>query len=154
MEKHFFVLTGRSLPAYDAKEMHAQGNYLVESILQARYKQGWRFSVTWQGYGTADCIWEPVQAFVLDGGRVNEVFARFCMEHQPKYNSALKKCRELSQRSQMQKGKRTIQEGEAEDLPPLAEDIPPLEQDTGDHHQEPDSGERAGRMTGVTLRAR
>ena len=35
--------TGQSLPVYDAKEMHAQGNYLVESILQARYKQGWRF---------------------------------------------------------------------------------------------------------------
>ena len=34
--------TGQSLRVYDAKEMHAQGNHLVESILQARYKQGWR----------------------------------------------------------------------------------------------------------------
>ena len=42
--------TGQSLPVYDAKEMHAQGNYLVESILQARYKQGWRFLLKWQGY--------------------------------------------------------------------------------------------------------
>ena len=90
--------TGQSLPLYDAKEMHAQGNYLVESILQVRYKRGWRFLVKWQGYGTADSTWEPVKAFVLDGGRVNEVFARFCMEHQPRYNAALKKCRELSQR--------------------------------------------------------
>ena len=88
---------------YDAKEMHRQGNYLVRSILQARYKQGWRFLVKWQGYGTADSTWEPVKAFVLDGGRVNEVFARYWMEHQPKYNSALHKCREQSQRSQKQK---------------------------------------------------
>ena len=144
--------TGQSLPVYNAKEMHAQGNYLVESILQARYKQGWRFWVKWHGYGTADSTWEPVEAFVLDGRRVNEVFARFCMEHQPKYNSALRNCRELSQRSQRQKDKRKIQEEEAEDLPPLAEDLPSLEKDTCDRHQEPDSEERAARMTGMTLR--
>ena len=144
--------TGQSLPVYDVKEMHAQGKYLVESILQARYKQGWRFLVKWQGYGTADSTWEPMRAFVLDGGRVNEVFARFCMEHQPGYNSALKKCRELSQRLQKKKDKREIQEEEAEDLPPLSEDLPPLEEDTGDCHQEPDFGERAARVTGVTQR--
>ena len=144
--------TGQSLPVYDAKEMHAQGNYLVESILQALYKQGWRALVKWKGYGTADSSWEPVKAFVLDGGRVNEVFARFCMEHQPKDNSALKKCKELSQRSQKQKDKRKIQKEEAEDLPPLAEDLPPLEEDTSDRHQEQDSGERAERVTGVTPR--
>ena len=69
---------------YDAKEMHAQANYLVESILQAHYQQGLRFLVRWQRYGTAYSTWEPVKAFVLDGGRVNEVLARFCMEHQPK----------------------------------------------------------------------
>ena len=143
---------GQSLPVYDVKEMHTQGNYLVESILQARYKQGWRFLVEWQGYGTADSIWEPVKAFVLEGGRVNEVFARFCIEHQPRYNSALKKCRELSQRLQKKKEKRGIQDEEAEDLPPPSEDLPPLEEDTGDGHQEPDSGEHAARMTGVTLR--
>ena len=144
--------TRQSLPLYDVKEMHAQGNYLVKSILQARYKQCWRFSVKWQGYGTADSTWEPVKAFVLDGGRVNEVFARFCMEHQPSYNSALKKCRELSQRLQKKKDKREIQEDEAEDLPPLSEVLPPLEEDTGDRHQEPDSGECAACVTGVPLR--
>ena len=143
---------GQSLPVYDAKETHAQGNYLVEPIFQARYKQGWRFLVKWQGYGTADSTWEPVKAFVLDGGRVNVVFARFCMEHQPKYNSALKKSEEMSQRSEKQKDKWKIQEEEAEDLPPLAEDLPPLEEDTGDRHQEADSGERTARVTGVTLR--
>ena len=37
--------TGQSLLVYDARDMHAQGNYLVEFILQARYKQGWRFLV-------------------------------------------------------------------------------------------------------------
>ena len=67
---------GQSLPVHDAKEMHAQGNYLVESILQARYKQGWWFLVKLQGYGIADSTRELVKAFVLDGGRVNEVFAR------------------------------------------------------------------------------
>ena len=123
----------------------------MESILQARYKQGWWFLVEWQRYGTADSTWEPVRAFVLDGGRVNEVFAGFCMENQPRYNSALKKCRELSQRLQKKKDKREIQEEEAEDLPPLSEDLPPLEEDTGDRHQEPESGERAARLTGVTL---
>ena len=143
---------GQSLPVYDVKEMHAQGNYLVESILQARYKQGWWLLVKWQGYGTADSTWEPVKAFVLDGGRANDVYARFCMEHQPRYNSALKKCRELSQRLQKKKDKREIQEEEAEDLPPLSEDLPPVEEDTGDRHQKPESGERAARVTGVTLR--
>ena len=99
----------------------------------------------WQGYGTAHSTWEPVKAFVPDGGRINEVFARFCMEHQPEYNSALKKCKELSQRSQKQKNKRKTQEEEAEDLLPL-------EENTGDRHQEPESGERAARVTGLTLR--
>ena len=68
--------TGQSLPLYDVKEMHAQRNYFGHSILQARHKQGWRFVVKWQGYGTTDSTWEAVKAFVLDGGRVNEVFAR------------------------------------------------------------------------------
>ena len=72
--------------------------------------------------------------------------------HQPKYNSAMKKCRERSQRSQKQKDKRKIQEEKAEDLPPLTEDLPPLEEDTADRHQEPASGDRAARVTGVTLR--
>ena len=39
--------TGQSLSVYDAKEMHVQGNYLMESILQARSKQGCRFLVRW-----------------------------------------------------------------------------------------------------------
>ena len=120
-------------------------NYLVESILQVRYKQGWGFLVNWQPYGTADSTWEPVKTFVLDGGHVNEVFGRFCMEHQPRYNSALKKCGDLSQRSQEQKDNKKIQEEEAEDLPPP-------EVDTGDRHQELDSREHAARVTGVTPR--
>ena len=151
-QRHVGDEKGQSLQVYDVKEMHPQGNYLVESILQARDKQGWRFLVKWQGYGTADSTWESVKAFVLDAGRVKEVFARFCMEHQPRYNSALKKCRELSQILQKKKDKREIQEEEAEDLPPLSEDLPPLEEDTGDRHQEPYFGECAARVTGVTLR--
>ena len=99
-----------------------------------------------------DSTWESVKAFVLHADRVNEVFARFCMEHQPRYNSALKKCRELSQRLQKKKDKREIQEEEAEDLPPLSEDLAPLEEDPGDRHQEPDLGECAARVTGVTQR--
>ena len=146
---------GQCLPVYNVTEMHVQGNYLVESILQARYLcygQGLWFLVKWQGYGTADSTWESVKAFVLDGCRVNEVLARFCMEHQPRYNSSLKKCRELSKRLQKKKDKTEIQEGEAEDLPPLLEALPPLDEDIGDRYQEPDSGECAARVTGMTLR--
>ena len=92
----------------------------------------------WQRYGTAHSTWKPVKAFVLDGGRINEVLARFCFEHQPKYNFALKKCRELSQRSQKQNDKRKTQAEEAEDLSSV-------EEEKGDRHQEPESEERAGK---------
>ena len=51
----------------------------------------------WPGYDIRDNTSVPVRAFVPEEGHVNKLFAKFCPDHQPKYNTTLK-CRELSKR--------------------------------------------------------
>ena len=88
------------------KKWPAQGQYFGEDIVEGRHKQGFGFLVKLQGHGVLDSTWEPIKAFVLDGGHFNEVFAKFCLDHQARYNTALKKHRQLSQRMGYQKQKK------------------------------------------------
>ena len=63
---------------FTESEMKKQDYYFVERILRHTYKRGWRFYTKWSGYSISDCTWEPVTAFILEDGNVNEVFADYC----------------------------------------------------------------------------
>ena len=63
---------------FTESEMKKQDYYFVERILRHTYKRGWRFYTKWSGYSISDCTWEPVTAFILDDGNVNEAFAEYC----------------------------------------------------------------------------
>ena len=58
--------------------MKKQDYYSVERILRHSYKRGWIFYTKWSGSSISDCTWEPVTAFILHDGNVNEVFADYC----------------------------------------------------------------------------
>ena len=58
--------------------MKKQDYYFIERILHHTYKPGWRFYTKWSGYSISNCTSEPVTAFILDDGNVNEVFAEYC----------------------------------------------------------------------------
>ena len=58
---------------FTESEMKKQDYYFVERILRHTYKRGWRFYTKWSGYSISDCTWEPVTAFIIDDGSVNEV---------------------------------------------------------------------------------
>ena len=85
------------------KEMAAQGRYFVEDILQGGYKQGFWFLVKWRGYSAADSTWKTVKAFLLDGSHVRGLVANFNHDHQPRYNTTLKECWQLSKKMAQQK---------------------------------------------------
>ena len=38
-----------NIPLYNTREMKSQGNYIVERLLKAEYRQGWRFLTQWAG---------------------------------------------------------------------------------------------------------
>ena len=63
---------------FTESEMKEQGYYFVERILRHTYKRGWIFCTKWSGSSISDCTWEPVSAFILDDGNVNDVFAEYC----------------------------------------------------------------------------
>ena len=63
---------------FTESEMKKQDYYFVERILRHTYKRGWRLYTKWFGYSISDCTGEPVSAFILDDGNVNEVFTEYC----------------------------------------------------------------------------
>ena len=60
------------IPLYNTHEMKSQGQCIVERLLKAEYRQGWRFVTQWAGYPVFDATWEPVKAFVRALGRQAE----------------------------------------------------------------------------------
>ena len=65
------------LPDMNAEEMTKEGLYLVKSVIQHRYRQGWRFPTLWEGFAVGEAAWEPFSAFVLPDGRVNSVLVDY-----------------------------------------------------------------------------
>ena len=61
--------------------MRSQGFYTVQRVIKSQYKQGWRFLTQWEGYSGKELTWEPIGAFVLGDGRINDKFVDFCREH-------------------------------------------------------------------------
>ena len=47
--------------------------YLVKSVIQHRFGQGWCLLNLWEGLGVEEATWEPFSAFVLPEGRLNSV---------------------------------------------------------------------------------
>jgi hypothetical protein len=88
------------------EEQQAKGYFTIEAILQHRYKQGWRFLVKWKDYALKESTWEPLNCFVLDGGRVNSTFSDYC--HRNGIPQLLAKAQAMSTKllaSQMEKEK-------------------------------------------------
>ena len=65
------------LPDMNAEDMAKVGFYLVKSVIQHRYRQGWRFPTLWQRFGVEEATWEPFSAFVLPEGRLNSVLVHY-----------------------------------------------------------------------------
>ena len=97
-DKEDLVHTEDSIPYFNVKEMKKQGNYLVEKLLKADYRQGWRFLTLWKGYPVSDATWEPVKAFVHEDGKLNELFVEFWLRGSPKFDSALRAAKRISKR--------------------------------------------------------
>ena len=85
------------IPLYSTREMQSQGNYILEQLLEAEYRPGWRFLRQWAGYPVSDANWEPVKAFVHGHGKLNEIFVEFCLAGAPQYDIAMRAARRLSQ---------------------------------------------------------
>ena len=61
-------------------EQEALGYYNVQKIIKHKFQQGWRFLVVWEGFPVSAATWEPISAFVLPNGMVNQVFKEYCEE--------------------------------------------------------------------------
>ena len=65
----------------NAEEMAKVSFYLVKSVIRHRYRQGWRFTTLWEGFGVQEATWEPFSAFVLSQGRLNSVVVDYLSQN-------------------------------------------------------------------------
>ena len=71
----------QQLPEMDDEEMKEKDSYTVESILQHKYKHGWRFLTRWAEYEVSDSPWEPISTFGLNNGNLTYQFVHYCRLH-------------------------------------------------------------------------
>ena len=88
--------TVQQLPEMDDEEMEEKDCYTVDSILQHKYKHGWRFLTRWAEYEVSDSTWEPISAFVLDNGNLTYQFVSYCPLHD--LTGILETARKMAQR--------------------------------------------------------
>ena len=69
------------LPDMDAEEMAKEGFYLVKSIIEHRYRQGWGFFTLWEGCGVEEATMERFSAFVPPEGRLNSVLVDYLSQN-------------------------------------------------------------------------
>ena len=69
------------LPDMNAEEIAKEGLYLVKSVIQHRYCQGWRFLTLWEGFRVEEATWEPFSAFVLPEGPRNSVLVDYLSQN-------------------------------------------------------------------------
>jgi len=79
-EESIATRTRKRLREEEAEGYVPPGSYLVEDILKHRYHHYHQFLVKWQGYAIADSTWEPVKAFVLEDGSLNDIFMTYCQQ--------------------------------------------------------------------------
>ena len=60
-----------------AGEMRQSGYFLVDKVLSHMYRNGWKFSVQWEGFGVAEATWDPPKAFIISQGQVNPVWEAY-----------------------------------------------------------------------------
>ena len=65
------------LPDMNAEEMARGGFYLLNSVIQQRYCQGWILLNLLEGFAVEEATWEPFSAFVLAEGRLNSVLVDY-----------------------------------------------------------------------------
>ena len=63
------------------EEMKKEDFYFVKKIWKHKYKNGWNFLTEWEGFGVEEATWEPIKAFVLPTGKLNEVFVKYCEQN-------------------------------------------------------------------------
>ena len=56
------------------------GYFIVESIFDHKYSQGWRFLTKWLGCPVFQATWEPPKNFKLSKNVWNEIFVAYCFE--------------------------------------------------------------------------
>ena len=71
----------RELPDMNAEEIAKEGFYLVKSVIQHGYRQGWRFLTLWEWFGVEGATWEPFSAFVLPEGCPNPVLVDYLSQN-------------------------------------------------------------------------
>ena len=65
----------------NAEEMAKEGFYLVKSVIQHRFRQGWRFLTLWEGFGVEEATLEPFSAFVLPEGCLDSVLVDYLTQN-------------------------------------------------------------------------
>ena len=69
-------------PLMTKEEQEQLGFYNVYKIMKHPMQGGtWRFLVWWENFSPSASTWEPTQSFVLPNGELNEVFKRYCLDH-------------------------------------------------------------------------
>ena len=101
----------QQLPEMDDEEMKEGDCYTVESILQHKYKHGWRFLTKWAEYEVKDSTWEPISAFVVDNGNLTYQFVHYCRLHD--LTGILETARKMAQRKLERAQRREVKQGEA-----------------------------------------
>ena len=54
--------------------------YEVKTILDHKWRNGWKFQVWWEGFPADQATWEPPKNFVLTNGAVNIQFRDYCLQ--------------------------------------------------------------------------
>ena len=96
VDEQDIVANEKDISFYNQTEMERIGAYHIKQILRGQYRQGRRFLTNWEGYGTSESTWEPVNAFPHDDGKLNHVFMYYCLAHAPRFDTALRQARQIS----------------------------------------------------------
>ena len=98
-------------PEMEDEEMKERDCYTVGSILQHKYKHGWRFLTRWSEYEVSESTWEPISAFVLDTGNLTNQFVHYCRLHD--LTGILETARKMAQRKLERAQRREMKQGKA-----------------------------------------
>ena len=89
------VLNEADILLFNARHMKSPSNYIVERLLKAVYKQGWRILTQWERYPIFDATRQPLKAFVYKDGKLIEVFVQLVLTGAPKCDTVIQAARKL-----------------------------------------------------------
>ena len=85
---------------FSLAEHRQRGYYMVESILNHRYRQGYQFLTKWETFSVQESTWEPLKNFIQEDGCINSVLKDYCASHQ--LDRAFKQALNLASRATFQ----------------------------------------------------